>query len=59
MALQATLGISISAVLAYLSYELFEKRFLSLKHRFETARDDGGADVLMKGQQVRAGTPVS
>ena len=27
--LQATLGISISVVLAYLSYELFEKRFLS------------------------------
>jgi peptidoglycan/LPS O-acetylase OafA/YrhL len=38
IALQATLGISISVALAYLSYELFEKRFLNLKRRFETAQ---------------------
>jgi peptidoglycan/LPS O-acetylase OafA/YrhL len=36
VALQATLGILISVAIAYLSYELFEKRFLSLKRRFET-----------------------
>jgi peptidoglycan/LPS O-acetylase OafA/YrhL len=43
VALQATLGILISVVLAYLSYELFEKRFLRLKRGFETAKDEAGA----------------
>lgn len=43
VALQATLGISISVALAYLSYELFEKRFLRLKRRFATAEEDAGA----------------
>ena len=37
VALQATLGIASSLALAYLSYELFEKRFLRLKRLFETA----------------------
>jgi peptidoglycan/LPS O-acetylase OafA/YrhL len=39
VALQATLGASASLALAYLSYELFEKRFLRLKRRFEKARE--------------------
>ena len=39
VALQATLGMSASLALAYLSYELFEKRFLRLKRLFETARE--------------------
>jgi peptidoglycan/LPS O-acetylase OafA/YrhL len=39
VALQATLGASVSVALAYLSYELFEKRFLSLKRLFETAKE--------------------
>jgi peptidoglycan/LPS O-acetylase OafA/YrhL len=43
VALQATLGASISVALAYLSYELFEKRFLRLKGRFETAKVEEGA----------------
>jgi peptidoglycan/LPS O-acetylase OafA/YrhL len=34
VALQATLGISASIVLAYMSYEFFEKRFLVLKRLF-------------------------
>jgi len=51
VALQATLGISISVALAYLSYELFEKRFLRLKRRFETAKDDVGAS------RSRGGSP--
>jgi peptidoglycan/LPS O-acetylase OafA/YrhL len=38
VALQATLGASISLGLAYLSYEVFEKRFLRLKRLFETAK---------------------
>jgi peptidoglycan/LPS O-acetylase OafA/YrhL len=38
VALQATLGISASLAAAYLSYELFEKRFLLLKRLFETAK---------------------
>ena len=39
VALQATLGMSVSLAVAYLSYELFEKRFLRLKRLFETARE--------------------
>jgi peptidoglycan/LPS O-acetylase OafA/YrhL len=36
--LQATLGAAVSMALAYLSYELFEKRFLRLKRLFEVKR---------------------
>lgn len=36
VALQATLGIAASVAIAYISYEVFEKRFLALKHRFAT-----------------------
>jgi peptidoglycan/LPS O-acetylase OafA/YrhL len=39
VALQATLGASVSLALAYVSYELFEKRFLVLKRRFEIAKE--------------------
>jgi peptidoglycan/LPS O-acetylase OafA/YrhL len=39
VALQATLGASASLILAYLSYEFFEKRFLAMKGRFQTAKD--------------------
>jgi peptidoglycan/LPS O-acetylase OafA/YrhL len=38
VALQATLGASASLALAYLSYELFEKRFLKLKRLFAMAK---------------------
>jgi peptidoglycan/LPS O-acetylase OafA/YrhL len=37
--LQATLGAAASLALAYLSYELFENRFLRLKRLFETAKE--------------------
>jgi len=37
--LQAILGMSASLAVAYLSYELFEKRFLRLKRPFGTARE--------------------
>jgi peptidoglycan/LPS O-acetylase OafA/YrhL len=39
VALQATLGVSASLAVAYLSYELFEKRFLKLKRLFRTAKE--------------------
>jgi peptidoglycan/LPS O-acetylase OafA/YrhL len=39
VALQATLGASASLAVAYLSYELFEKRFLRLKRLFGTAEE--------------------
>lgn len=39
IALQATLGVAVSAAIAYASYELFEKRFLGLKRFYATAKD--------------------
>ncbi|MBV8505913.1 MAG: acyltransferase [Alphaproteobacteria bacterium] len=39
VALQATVGASASLALAYLSYELFEKRFLRLKRLFERSKE--------------------
>jgi peptidoglycan/LPS O-acetylase OafA/YrhL len=39
VALQAAVGASISLAVAYLSYELFEKRFLRLKRLFATAEE--------------------
>jgi peptidoglycan/LPS O-acetylase OafA/YrhL len=39
VALQAALGASASLALAYLSYELFEKRILKLKRLFQTAKE--------------------
>ena len=38
VALQAALGMSASLGLAYLSYEMFEKRFLRMKRLFETRK---------------------
>ena len=39
VAMQATLGVAASLAVAYLSYELFEKRFLRLKPLFVTAKE--------------------
>jgi peptidoglycan/LPS O-acetylase OafA/YrhL len=39
VALQATVGAAASLALAYVSYELFEKRFLRLKRLFATAKE--------------------
>jgi peptidoglycan/LPS O-acetylase OafA/YrhL len=40
VALQATLGASASLILAYVSYEFLEKRFLALKGRFQAAEGE-------------------
>jgi peptidoglycan/LPS O-acetylase OafA/YrhL len=59
VALQATLGMLASLVLAYLSYELYEKRFLQLKRLFvptgEAAgrRAPAGIDARQVGGQPR------
>jgi peptidoglycan/LPS O-acetylase OafA/YrhL len=46
VAMQATLGVSASLALAYLSYEAFEKPFLRLKRLFETVKEPApNADV--------------
>jgi peptidoglycan/LPS O-acetylase OafA/YrhL len=53
VAVQATLGASASLALAYLSYELFEKRFLRLKRLFETGKQpapDTDAPLLTSRQ---------
>lgn len=39
IALQATLGAAVSIAIAYVSYELFEKRFLGLKRFYATAKE--------------------
>ena len=39
VALQATLGVSASLAIAYLSYELYEKRFLRLKRFYATGEE--------------------
>ncbi len=41
VALQAALGASASLAVAYVSYELFEKRFLAMKRLFDTAPESG------------------
>jgi peptidoglycan/LPS O-acetylase OafA/YrhL len=48
VALQATLGAFASLGVAYLSYELFEKRFLQLKPLFEAAKEPAGAPPDMR-----------
>jgi peptidoglycan/LPS O-acetylase OafA/YrhL len=53
VALQAALGASASLALAYLSYELFEKRFLRLKRLFATA----GEPASRRPAAVVAGGP--
>jgi peptidoglycan/LPS O-acetylase OafA/YrhL len=53
VALQATLGASASLALAYLSYELFEKRFLRLKRLFERAKEPAPARPATVGAAGR------
>jgi peptidoglycan/LPS O-acetylase OafA/YrhL len=56
LALQAVLGASASLALAYLSYELFEKRFLGLKRLFGTARESVSERPAVRGPS-RTGGP--
>jgi hypothetical protein len=55
VALQATLGASASFALAYLSYELLEKRFLRLKPLFETAKEPPPRQAALSAAKPTAG----
>jgi peptidoglycan/LPS O-acetylase OafA/YrhL len=52
LALQAALGISASLAVAYLSYELFEKRFLRMKRRFATAKEPAPSRPAAAGAEL-------
>jgi peptidoglycan/LPS O-acetylase OafA/YrhL len=54
VALQATLGASVSLGVAYLSYELLEKRFLQLKPRFDAVKEPAPESPTVVGA---AGVP--
>jgi peptidoglycan/LPS O-acetylase OafA/YrhL len=56
VALQAVLGASASLAVAYLSYELFEKRFLRLKRLFETPKVSGVEHVEPKPPSALSAT---
>jgi len=56
VALQATLGASASLAVAYLSYELFEKRFLRLKRVFDTTKEPADQHLEPKPASTTAAT---
>jgi peptidoglycan/LPS O-acetylase OafA/YrhL len=57
VALQTTLGASASLVLAYLSYELFEKRFLRWKRLFQMAKEPAPPADRSQRQELPAAEP--
>jgi peptidoglycan/LPS O-acetylase OafA/YrhL len=57
--LQATLGASASLAVAYLSYELFEKRFLRLKRLFQTSQEADASSIEAGSTQTLKGAPLS
>lgn len=56
VALQASLGAAASLLVAYLSYELFEKRFLGLKRRFGGRKDTSSPASLHGSYAVGLGS---
>jgi peptidoglycan/LPS O-acetylase OafA/YrhL len=52
--LQATVGALVSLAVAYLSYELFERRFLGLKRLFETTPQHLAADAPAEETMAKA-----
>jgi peptidoglycan/LPS O-acetylase OafA/YrhL len=57
VALQATLGVSASLAIAYLSYEIIEKRFLRLKRMFETSKEPAtGPQTATSSIGIQTGT---
>jgi len=53
VAIQATAGALISLLIAYLSYEFVEKRFLELKRFFNARRPVASGDALMPSRPYR------
>jgi peptidoglycan/LPS O-acetylase OafA/YrhL len=58
VALQATLGASAALAVAYLSYELFEKRFLRLKRLFQTGQGADASSIAVDSTQSLKGAPL-
>jgi peptidoglycan/LPS O-acetylase OafA/YrhL len=57
VALQATLAASASLIVAYLSYEIFEKRFLRMKRLFATAKEPALEHSLEAPARARSCAP--
>jgi len=59
IAFKAAMGVGASVVIAVLSYQLLEKRFLALKRFFEAREAPGSKLPVSNNQRIRPGTAAS